>query len=128
MKIPRHHPRIEIGGRVGIITGDIEGAVVDNIIKVNAQPEAVGQSHHADQFFFCSVAGADGAALVLVAEVQRIKQIVTHRIAAAALGGRGQPQTGVTGLGDFRDFVRHVVPGKVEQLQHGVGVKLCPAR
>ena len=121
MKIPRHGSRKQIRGHAGIVARHVSGAVVHHVVEIDAQPEAMRQCDHALQFILGSVTRGRGAALVLVAEIERIEEIVADGEAAIALGRRRQPQAGVTRLGDLRQLLADLVPRKVEELEHRVG-------
>ena len=72
VKILRHHSRIHIDGGVFVIAGYIKGPVIHDVVKIDADPEAVGHFHHVEEFRFGAVPGADGVALVLRAEIKWI--------------------------------------------------------
>ena len=97
--------------------------MIDDVVEINPESEAVGDADHAGQFIARAVAGGDGAALVDVAEIEWIPHIVADGKAAAGLGRRREPQAGVAGLGNFGNLRSHLVPGKVEQLKHGLGAR-----
>src|SRR5215204_784262 len=123
MEIARHGSRVEICRDAGIVTGNIGTAMIHDVVEVDAEPEAMGDGHHVLQLLFSSVAGADSAALVLVAEIEGIKEIVTDGKLAPAFGGRWEPQARVTRLGDLRKFVGDLIPREIEELEHGVAAR-----
>ncbi len=84
MEIFRQHAGIKVDGRRGVVTGDVEAAVVHHVVEINADAEAVRGFDQAQQVGLRAVEGGDRALLVLAAEVERIEQIVTDRQPAAA--------------------------------------------
>src|SRR5213076_1421305 len=64
----------------------------------------------------------DCASLIFVTEIEWIPKVVSNGITAAAFGGRWQPEAGVTGFGDFRDFIGDLLPAQIEELKHGFGL------
>src|SRR5437868_655125 len=101
MKISRNHSGIKVGGGVGIVARHVEGAMIDDVIEIDAQPKAMGEPYQSQQFCFCAVVGRNRAPLLFITEIERIEQIVTYRKAAPAFGGRRKPEAGITGLGDL---------------------------
>jgi hypothetical protein len=89
--------------------------MVHDVIKINADSEAVGGLHHLEQLGLGSVAGGDGAGLVLVAEIERIKLIVANlKSPAVAFRRIWHPKTAVTGLGNFRHPRGQIRPTDIE--------------
>ena len=120
MKVARDHAGINIRGNKFIVAGHLRAAMVHDVVEVNPQPEPMRDAHHFEEFVFCAVARANRSALVLVAEVKRIEEIVAHRKPAHGLGRRRQPKAGVTRLSDLRHLLRHLGPRLIEQLEHGL--------
>ena len=64
VKVLWHHAGIGVDGCALVVSRNIKGAVVHDVVEVDANAEAVGDFHHVQQFGFGSVAGAVGAFLV----------------------------------------------------------------
>ena len=120
MKIPRHHARIVIRRRVPVVARHGEAAMVHDVVEVHAQPEAMGQFHGAQQLRLRAVARAHRALLILVPQIEWVKQVVADGEDAPTLGRRRQPERGVTGLRDLRHLHHQLVVIHVEELEHGI--------
>src|SRR4051794_2580432 len=59
MEIARDHARVMISGSVRIISGNIETAMIDDVIEINAQTESMGDADHLKQFLFGTVMSGD---------------------------------------------------------------------
>ena len=121
MEIPHGHAGIDVRRRGGVVAGHVEGPVIHDVVEIHPDPKTMGRPDHAQEFLPGAITGGDGAALVFVAQVEGIPQIVTGGVTAAALAGRRKPKTGVTGLGELRDFLVYLIPGEVKELENGVG-------
>ena len=89
MKVLRNQARIIIRGRAG--AGIIRygaGPVVHDIIKINADAKAVRCLHHLNQLRLSPIFGGNGALLIGIAQIKRIKYIVTHGVGPAVAFGR----------------------------------------
>ena len=124
VKILRNQTGIIIRRRAGTrIIRYRTGPMVHDVVEVNADAEAMGGLDHLDQLRLGAVHGGDGALLVGAAEIKRIKGVVAHGISAAiSLGRVGQPQTVVTGLGQFGHLLRDLRPGFLKQLEQPIGI------
>ena len=80
---------VDVDGGVLVEAGHIEGAVVHDVVEVDADAEAVGDGDQLVEFGLGSVAGANRATLLEAPEVEGIPQVVADGEAAAALGGWG---------------------------------------
>ena len=122
VKIFRAHAGIHIHRCRLVIAGDVERAVVHDVVSIDPQAEPVRGFDQVEQLRFGAVARCRGAALVPPAQVERIPQVIAHGKAATTLGRRWDPNRGISGFGQLRDFVRHFPPACVEVLQHGLAV------
>ena len=64
MKIFRNHPWVDADGGGFVVAWDIEGAVIHDIVEVDADAEAVCDFDHLEKFRFGAVAGAGGSLLI----------------------------------------------------------------
>ncbi|MCX6948020.1 MAG: hypothetical protein NTU87_09250 [Verrucomicrobia bacterium] len=67
------------GWRVFVVTRDVKGPMVHNVVKVDANAESMSYLHHVEKFGLGAVAGTNGVALVFLAEVERIVHVVSDR-------------------------------------------------
>ena len=118
VEILRPQPGKEIGRRIDVVAGHHPFAVIHHVVEIDANPEPVRRLDHLQQFRLRAVLRGDGAVLVLVPQIKRIEKIIAHRQRAAALGGLGQPEAGVAGLGQFGHLLGQVGPLHLEQLEH----------
>ena len=121
VEILRHQAGINIHRRVLVVGGNVEGAVVHDVVRVHAEAEPVRRLHHVQQLGLRAVARGHRAALAAPAQIEGIEKVVADRQPAAALGRGWNPQRGVAGLGQLRHLVRQVAPAGVEDLQHDLG-------
>jgi hypothetical protein len=84
--------------------------MVHDVVEVNAQPEAMRDSDHFHKFILGAVPRSYRPALVLVAQVERIEQIVPDRKPAHRLGRRRQPQARITRLRNFGNLLGDLSP------------------
>ncbi len=91
MKVLRPHPGIEVVGREIVEAWHVECPVVHDVVEVYSDPETVGGLDHAVELDLCSIAGAEGAALFLASQVERVPEVVAYRKPAASLGWGRQP-------------------------------------
>ena len=120
MEILHGQTRIKIRRRAAVVTGNVKAAMIHDIVEIHAQSEAMRCLDHELQLCFRAVTRRNCAALIFVAKIKRIKQIVTDREHAPGFGRRRQPETRVTRLGDFRHLGGEFVPVHVEQLKHSL--------
>ena len=116
MKILGDHPGVGFDGGALVVTRHIKGAMIHNVVEVDAQAEAMGDLHELKKFRFGAVTGADGVTLVFGAKIERIPKIVTDGESAASFGGWRKPERGVTRFGQFRHFLREVGIGNIKYL------------
>ena len=64
VKILGNHPWVDANGGGFVVAWDIEGAVIHDVVEVDADAEAVGDFNHLEEFRFGAIAGADGIALI----------------------------------------------------------------
>jgi len=121
VEILRDHARVNVDGGVLVVTRDIEGAMVHDVVEVDADAEAMGGGDHLEQLGLGAVAGADRVALILGTEIKRIPEVVTDGETAGTFGGRREPKGGVTGLGEFGHFLDEIGVGDVEELEQRLG-------
>ena len=91
MEILGQQPGIKVRRSARIVTGGLETAMVRDVIEINANAETMGHLDDLQQLSFGAVPGSDGSPLVFVAEIKRVKQIVTDGKDAARFGRRRQP-------------------------------------
>ncbi len=118
MEILRHHARKNVRRRGLVVQRHVVGPVVHDVVEIHPDAEAVAQFDQTVQVRLGAVARGDGSALVLAAQVKRIKQIVPHRIAPVGLGRRRQPQRRIPRFRQLGHLVGDFVPTGVEKLQH----------
>ena len=94
--------------------------MVHDVVEIDANSKLMGHLNHLQELGFGAPVRSNRSALVLVAQIEGIEEIVSDGGTATALGGRRQPEAGVAGFGDFGHFLNEVVPGNVKKLEHGV--------
>ena len=118
VEIFRQHAGIDVDRRVLVVAGNVERAVVHDVVEVDPQAEAVGRVDQPQQFFLGAVARAAAGALRIAAEVEGIPQVVAHGEIAAGLLRRRQPKRGEAVFGDFGNLGVDLLPAHVEELEH----------
>ena len=117
VEILGQHPGVQVDRRGRVAAGHLEAAVVHDVVQVDPDPEAVGGGDQPQQVGLRAIESGHAAALILAAQIKRIKQIVAHRAAAAGLGGRWQPERRVPRLCQIGDFRLNLRPARIEILQ-----------
>ena len=79
MEIFGYHAWIGIDRGVFVVTWHIEGAVIHDIVEIDADAKTVSDFHHVDKFGLGAVAGADRVALIFGTKIEGIPKIVTDR-------------------------------------------------
>jgi len=118
VKIRHGESGIHIGRRAGVVAGDVEAAVVHDVVEIDADAEAVRGLNDLQQLCLGAVTGGHGAALVFVAEIEGVEHIIANGKDAAGLGRGWKPEAGVTGFGDFGYLRDQLIPVHIEQLEH----------
>ena len=72
MEIFGHHAWVGIDRGVFIVTWHIKGAVIHNVVEVDADAKAVSDFHHFEQFRLGPVTSADGVTLILGTQIKWI--------------------------------------------------------
>ena len=127
VEVLRHHAGIGFrltlpaGRGIFIEARDIEGPVVHDVVEINADAEAVRHFHHVLQVGLGAVACAHRAALILLAEVERIPHVIADGESARAFGRRRQPERTVACLGQLRHLAGDFVVRDVEKLEQALG-------
>ena len=52
--------------------------MIDDVVQINPQSEAMGRSHQAEKVLLRAIARGDRTALVFVAQIEWIEQIVPY--------------------------------------------------
>ena len=86
------HAGKDVRRRGFVVARHVVGAVVHDVVEVDADAEAVAQLDQVVQVRLGTVARGDRSALVAAAQIERIEQVVAHRISAVRLCRRRQPQ------------------------------------
>ena len=86
MEILRSHPGIDIDGGALVISRDVEGPVIHDVVEIDADTETVRGGDELQQFRLGAVAGANTAPLILAADVEGIPEVVSNGKSAATLG------------------------------------------
>ena len=110
VEIGRDSSRKQSRRHAGVVARHVGCPVVHHVVEIDPQPKTMGHRYHPLQFILCSVTRGSNAPLVLVAEVERIKEIVADREAAIALGRRREPQARVTRLSDLGQLLADLIP------------------
>src|ERR1041385_442192 len=77
-----------------------------------------------DQLVFSAIFCGRGSPLVLVAEIERIRQVVARGESPPAFRRRWQPEAGVPGLRNLRHFLNQLIPVDLEEFEHRLGAEL----
>ena len=114
------HAGVHVDGGGFVVAGHVVGAVVHDVVEIDAHAEAVGDVDEIEQVGLGAVAGGVLAAEVGRADVEGVVQVVPDAHPAVGLGGRRDPEGGVAGLGDFGDARGDLVVRQVETLEDGL--------
>ena len=77
VEILRCHARVDVDGRALVVTRNIEGPVVHDVVEIDTDPEAVRGGDEGQQLCLGAIAGAHAAPLILTAEVKWIPKVVS---------------------------------------------------
>ena len=110
MKIFRDHARIQIDGGVFIRAGHTKGAVIHDVVEIDADAKAVRHLHHVQKIRLGAIAGAVGATLDFGTQIKTVEAVVAHGQPSGAFGWRRKPQGGVASLCQLRHFFRKIGP------------------
>ena len=117
VKILRHESGVDVHRRALVEARHVERAMIHHIVEIHADTETVCRLDEPQQIRLRAVARAHRAALILRAEIERIKHVVAHAQPAAALRRRRHPDRAIARLREFRHLERDLAPARVEILQ-----------